>query len=96
MLIAEFGPYFVSSITREMVGAFRTKRLQTPALLAGRLRKPVPKNTSSRVKPGRVVDKPRMLSAQSVIHELKCRRNVSRICRIVTPLIGIRLDRKKR
>lgn len=70
VLVDRFGPYFVSSITREMVGRFRDDRLATPALRADRLRKPQPKNARSRVMPDKVVDLPRMLSAQSVIHEL--------------------------
>ena len=70
VLVQQFGPYFISSITREMVGQFRDERLATPALLADRLRKTMPKNIRSRVRPDKVVDLPRMLSAQSVIHEL--------------------------
>ena len=70
VLVDRFGPYFISSITREMVGHFRDDRLATPALRAERLRKPLPKNIRSRVKPDKVVDLPKMLSAQSVIHEL--------------------------
>ena len=70
VLVDRFGPYFISSITREMVGQFRDDRLATPALRADRLRKAQPKNIRSRVKSAQVVDLPRMLSAQSVIHEL--------------------------
>lgn len=70
VLVERFGAYFISSITREMVGRFRDDRLSTPALLADRLRKEKPKNARSRLKPGQTVDQPRMLSAQSVIHEL--------------------------
>ena len=70
VLVDRFGTLFISSITREMVGKFRDERLATPALLADRLRKSSPKNIRSRLKPSKVAALPRMLSAQSVIHEL--------------------------
>jgi integrase len=70
VLVDRFGPYFISSITREMVGQFRDDRLATPALRADRLRKTKPKNIHSRVRHDKVADLPRTLSPQSVIHEL--------------------------